>query len=220
MRFLKTKILRAQEALLTRNNQESSSLSRTSENDIETLLEKAPSSYENPEKITAPSFNSNTANAQARRSHRNLFRASHLVNGGAMKNIVLNYGKAIGSFAVSHMAIPYLEESLEKFNITLAKFREFVNQQKAKIGGICSLRTLLLANKDDGEHVIACKKVFGQIAEVFIKYFSVNWIIHGRVTHKLTYLKFRYKMLRRIQNPECFTYIRERINNKRPVKKL
>jgi len=130
------------------------------------------------------------------------------------KNVVINFGKAIASFATSRLALPYLDSLFHKELITLEDFNDFIGDAKNKIGGIESFRSLLLILKDDSSKIIACKKVFAMIAEIFIKYFSINWIIHGRVTHKLTYLKYRFKILRRIQNPEMFTYISEGRKNK------
>lgn len=130
------------------------------------------------------------------------------------KNITINYGKAIISFATSSLALPYLKPLLQRFEITLGDFISFISPSKSGIGSIGSLRNLLLIFQDDLERVVACKKVFRLIGEIFIKFFSVNWIIHGKVVHKMTYLKYRSKMLRRIQNPEYFTYIRQTQKNK------
>lgn len=126
------------------------------------------------------------------------------------KNMSINYGKAIISFSTSSVATPYLKDVLQKHNLTRDEFVAFVTRAKESIGGMSSLRSLLLVSESDSEQVVAFKSTFKYISEVFIKYFSVNWIIHGKVTHKMTYLQYRFKMLRRIQDPEHFTYIRER----------
>jgi len=127
----------------------------------------------------------------------------------ATKNIVINFGKAIAAFANSELAEPYLNELFVKEGIAADDFKTFSADAKAKIGGIDSFRSFLLATEKDDPREVACKKVFTGIAEIFVKYFSVNWITHGRVTHKLTYLKYRFKILRRVQNPHLFTYISE-----------
>jgi len=126
------------------------------------------------------------------------------------KNMSINYGKAIISFSTSSVATPYLKDVLQKHGLTRDEFVAFVTRAKESIGGMSSLRSLLLVFDSDSEQVVALKSTFRYISEVFIKYFSVNWIIHGKVTHKMTYLQYRFKMLRRIQDPEHFTYIRER----------
>ena len=82
-----------------------------------------------------------------------------------------------------------------------------MNREKAKLGGISSFRAMLLAGERENAKTEACKRVFQWISEVFIKYFSVSWIIHGKVSHKETYLKYRFKMLRRVQKPEAFNSI-------------
>jgi len=125
------------------------------------------------------------------------------------KNIVTNFGKAMVSFAVSDLAQPYLNLILEKLNqegksIQLANFLDFMGNVKGSITSVESFRSMMLEEKNDSEMNILCKKIFRSIGEVFIKYFSVNWIIHGKVTYKMIHLKFRYKMLRRIQNPLMF----------------
>lgn len=125
------------------------------------------------------------------------------------KNITINYGKAIASFAISYIAIPYLKIRLQNNIITFSEFTTFMTKAKSDIGGIQGFRTLLLVEETDTPKVAACKNLFQYISETFVKYFSVNWIIHSKLTHKLIYLKYRFKMLRRIQNPEFFTYIKD-----------
>jgi len=132
------------------------------------------------------------------------------------KNIVINYGKAIAAFASSDLAIPYLADLIKDEEFSYDGFVKFIIGAKETIGGIASLRSLLLENENENEEIKRYKKVLRMIGEVFIKYFSVNWIVHGRMTHKIVYLKYRTRMLRRIQNPEYFTYIREHKENKQP----
>jgi len=124
------------------------------------------------------------------------------------KNIVINYGGAIIAFAASSLAEPYLEPHLKKEGVTLKQFVDFVQASKGKTNSIQGFRSLLIISETDNETTKTLKQIFAKISEVFIKYFSVNWIMHGRVTHKLVYLKYRCRILRRIQNPEYFTYIK------------
>jgi len=125
------------------------------------------------------------------------------------KNIVKNYGKAICSFGCSDIAKPYLEPILEKEKVQQKQFQEFISKVKESIDSIQSFRALLLIRDDDTSDVVAFKRVFASIGEIFIKYFSVNWIFSGRITHKDAHLKFRFKMLRRIKHPEFFTYLKQ-----------
>jgi len=125
----------------------------------------------------------------------------------ATKNLVKNYARAICSFAISHLAIPYLEVILEKETISLAQFTKYVKKIRATIHGLFHFRATLMVSQDDNEEIAGAKRVFSAIGEVFIKYFSVNWIFNSRVFHKEAHVKFRNKMLRRIRNPEMFTYL-------------
>ncbi len=125
----------------------------------------------------------------------------------ATKNIVKNYGKAICSFASSKVGEPYLQQITHKYNVSISEFVNFVLNAKENIESMSSFRNLLLVHAEDDEQTSKLKKVFAAVSEVFIKYFSVNWIFSGRLTYKEIHLKFRFKLLRRIQNPESFTYL-------------
>lgn len=124
------------------------------------------------------------------------------------KNIAKNYGSAIATFACSAIALPYIKPLLEQEGLSLQAFIDYGKQMKKFITGIDSFRSSLLVKSTDGSMSASCKRVFQKISEVFIKYFSVNWIFTARIAHKLVYLKYRGKMLRRIQNPELFTYVK------------
>ena len=124
------------------------------------------------------------------------------------KTVVKNYGKAIASFATSVIAIPYLTPHLQKENIQLNEFTKYISMAKDMIEGIDTFRALLLVRETDNNNESAYKRIFQRIGEVFIKYFSVNWIYSGRMTNKQVHLKCRFKMLRRILNPELFTYLK------------
>jgi len=123
------------------------------------------------------------------------------------KNIVKNFGKAISNFAMSEISAPYLDPILEKEGVKLQDFIAYINKTKSNIDGLFRFRALLIPLKEDTEEISAIKRVYRAIGEVFIKYFSVNWIFHGRIQYKEAHLKSRYKMLRRIQHPELFTYL-------------
>ena len=124
-----------------------------------------------------------------------------------VKNVVKNYGKAMCSFAYSEMAKPYLQVIVKRHNITIQEFSEWVQNYKERVDSIESLRWLLLALPSDEESIRACKRVFQNISEIFLRFFCVNWIYSGKLRHKQTHLNFRTKMLRRVRNPELFTYL-------------
>ena len=126
------------------------------------------------------------------------------------KNIVKNYGKAFCMFASSEISIPYFNSILNKrnyHNIKTNEFMQFFKIQKEKVNNIESLRKLLIVETEDTQEMSEYKTVFQQLCVTFLKYFSVNWIYSGRLLHKDAHLKARFKMMRRVQNPEFFTYL-------------
>jgi len=130
---------------------------------------------------------------------------------GNSKNIVKNYGKALCSFASSVTAVPYIENIISNRSFLYIKrdsFMDYIKDKKEGIHSIESLRRLLVENTDDNKEIRAYKKLFQEISIIFLKYFSVNWIFGGKLMHKNAHLKFRFKMLRRVQNPEHFTYLK------------
>jgi len=136
---------------------------------------------------------------------------------GHSKNIVKNYGKALCGFASSEIAIPYLELIIarESFNyVKISDFMDHIKSKKNGINSIESLRRLLVKNEHDDMVMAAYKRLFQEVSIVFLKYFCVNWIFGGRLLQKNAHLKFRFKMLRRIQNPQHFTYLQTVIKPK------
>jgi len=202
MRFLKTKIRLSQEA---------------SQKKIEKDI-KAPSRQDSSSNASSPSTKSEIRSRQAYKnsSKTTLFddQQKKLAKTEAFssasnpkKNIIINYGNAIAAFALSRLAVPYLQPYVDNGQIKLKDFTDFVTQAKAKITGLEGFKSLLVIHDDESEDVVTYKNIFKALCEVFIKYFSVNWIIHGRVSNKLVYLKCRFNMMRRIQNPDQFTYL-------------
>ena len=124
------------------------------------------------------------------------------------RNIVKNYGRAIASFCLSDIAVLYLDPLILEEEVQISRFKSFILSVKENIDGISSLRSLLLANRDDVKEVAKFKKIFQKICIVFIKYFSVNWIFSSKLKDKITHLNCRFKMLRRVMNPEYFTYLK------------
>jgi len=125
-----------------------------------------------------------------------------------VKNVVKNYGKAMCSFAYSDLARPYLEPIVKEEKVTVDGFSEWIQDNKERVDSIDSLRWLLLPTPKEDEDTVKYKRVFQKISEIFLKFFSLNWIYSGRLTHKETHLSFRRKMLRRVKNPVLFTYLR------------
>ena len=131
------------------------------------------------------------------------------------KNIVKNYGKAICKFIASRVAWDYLDPLLLQEQIQFKDFMAFVNNSKKSIDGLYHFRSILLESEDDDRNIAAYKRVFKAMGEVFIKYFSVNWVFHSKIQYREAHLKFRYKMLRRIKSPELFTYLKSSKDKKK-----
>jgi hypothetical protein len=125
-----------------------------------------------------------------------------------LKNVAKNYGRAICNFILSDIADPYFPLQVEGKSVDIRKFRELIKERKNKLDGIEDFRDLLLIKEEDSEEMALYKTLFKILGEIFVKYFSVNWICSGRLNYKMEYLKVRNKVLRRIRNPELFTYIR------------
>lgn len=124
------------------------------------------------------------------------------------KTVVKNYGKAIASFAANPIAFPYLMPLAARERVDIEDFCDYIRSVKDTIEGIDTFRVLLLVKNTDPQQLASFKRIFQGIAEVFIKYFSVNWVFSGRMMDKETHLKVRFRMLRRVQNPELFTYLK------------
>ena len=189
MRFLKKKIALAQASLLHHNKQTLQHPPQDKSN--QTLTDQASSKKRR--RIPGVSFTPE--------------------NVRSTKNIAKNFGRAICSFATSHLAIPYLLPLCEEHKVAPEEFVAYVNKIKGCIDGLHKFRSILMINKDDSKEVVTYKEMFKKVGEIFIKNYSVNWIFSGKVQHKEAHLKFRYKMLRRIRCPELFTYIKK--NNRR-----
>ena len=138
---------------------------------------------------------------------------TEIFNHGKGEKIVRNYAKALVSFASCTMAVPYLTAIIHKEEncgnkLDVKLFQRYIKTKKQKTVNISRLRALLLVQARDSDTTKMYKHLFSEISVVFIKYFAVNWIFSGRVKYREDHLKYRLKMLRRIRNPEYFTYLR------------
>jgi len=129
------------------------------------------------------------------------------------KNIVKNYGRAMITFALSDMSTLYLNRILSPEDGTVKEFRKYLEREKESLNSIRSLREMLLPLEHDTPKTANFKVVFQKISEIFLKFFSVNWIFNSKINEKSLHLKYRLKFLRRIRNPEHFTYL-ESFNKK------
>jgi len=195
MPFLKEKIKSKQQALARHTESDSS------------LNSKAQSFSETNDSVGTPSSSGKEEVLLPQRKRRQKPTCPK----GPSKNIVKNYGKQLCSFSSSLIAVPYIESVIEKNlfqHIKIAAFQEFIKEKKEGINSIDSLRKLLVPEQEDSDELKAFKTIFKQVSIIFLKYFSVNWIYGGKLTHKNSHLQFRFKMLRRVQNAEHFTYLK------------
>lgn len=123
------------------------------------------------------------------------------------KGLCRNYGRAISSFALSSLALPYIRQ--QKIMISFEQwegFRSFVKVIRRVINGTDSLRAAVLVTQNDSGDILIYKRTFQILAEIFIKFYSVQWITHSkRLSLRTLHLKYRYKVLKLILNPELYT---------------
>jgi len=152
-----------------------------------------------PNSARKPKFNEASASLR-------LLDANKKAN--SSKNIVKNYGRTMVTFAISSMALPYISGKLKEENLEFKDFKDYLFLRKETIDGISSLRALLLITEDDDDTLVSIKRVFRFSSEIFIKFFSVNWIFNSKLGDKPSYVKSRFRLLRRINDPEHFTYFK------------
>ena len=126
----------------------------------------------------------------------------------ANKNIVKNFGRAIANFASSDLAFPYLEPLLKEKNVNWKDFVHYALSMRDFIQNIETFRDSMLRNEYEGKQKEDYKEFFRKAAEIFVKYFSVNWIFSGKMVYKMEYLKMRGTLLRKIRNPDSFTHLK------------
>ena len=119
-------------------------------------------------------------------------------------NIFRNYGRAICTFIASKVGAPYLFPLLDKEELDKRTFLAYITEIKDNISDLLSFRSILLLRAKGPAEVEAYKRVFKEMSGIFVKYFSVNWIYSGKILQKEAHLKFRFKVLRRINSPDFF----------------
>jgi len=124
-------------------------------------------------------------------------------------NIMKNYGRAMANFALSSMAQNYLVPILSNLNITLSSFHNYISTRKKSANCIKQLRAMLPLGFDSAEEDVNFKKAFQQICIIFLKFFCVNWLYSSKIAEKIAHLKYRFKILRRVRNPQYFTYLKD-----------
>jgi len=199
MRFLKGKIARAMKAKGT-DPSENEGLN------IQISIDPMPD-------LPMKNLRTSKYTLRSRETHailpRNSFNASNSYSrvSTSNNNIMKNYSRAMLHFTESNTALPYLQKKLEEHGIQLARFQEILNSKREKANCIKGFRELLLVHPHDDSELVSFKGVFQGICEVFLKFFSVNWIFNSKINDKILHLKYRGKMLRRVRNPQFFTYL-------------
>jgi len=203
MPYLKNKVNRARD--------KSHQVSPTQDVKIEENLQVACKKEELPVVKEAAGFKpflKAETNSKAQSTPKKSSQGSKKECSQSNKNIVKNYARAMVNFAVSAQALPYLDKILQdEDEINLNDFRMYMQERKEDITSIKNLRELLMVNDDDEDQAIAFKRIFRKTCIVFIKFFSVNWIYSSKVSDKITHVRYRFKILRRVKNPEFFTYL-------------
>jgi len=196
MPYLKNKVNSAR--------QNNSSISRANAQKLQILDQTQPTSLK-----TKVEARKEPSKKDSKKSSQTVSKMKRDQSKPSSKNIVKNFGKAMCSFASSELSLPYLNRINVNWDVNLENFQEYIQKKRDLIDSIDSLRSLLLIMKNDDEVIVGYKKIFQEISIIFIKYFSVNWIFQGKMSHKQAHLKARFKMLRRIKSPQHFTYFKD-----------
>ena len=201
MRFLKNKVARALEIHGRFINE---LLSR----DKRILKHKVTANRIRTQTIKGSSSPKITKNQNTKLVQEMELRSQPKSQKNSAKNIVKNFGRAIASFCLSEIALLYLEPLMMRKSVVNESFKKFIYNAKDKIDSISTFRSLLLSEEVDSDEISAFKRIFQEMSIIFIKYFSVNWIFSSRLLNKIAHLNCRFKMLRRIMNPQYFTYLK------------
>jgi len=115
------------------------------------------------------------------------------------KNIFKNYGRAICNFIVSNIGEEYSTLITDRLKVTMEQIKNYVHQSKENLNGSQGFLEFFLKRENDSAELLELKEAVARLGIIFIKYFSVNWIIHSKLLYKLDYLKCRSKILKMIQ---------------------
>ncbi len=173
MRFLKNKILLAEEARQRREQKSQSS----SPSDRSLSLKISPETT-NFDHETSLSHN-NTTRRMKPSSPIHMTNNLNLTFTKPTKNIIINYGKALASFAASDLADPYIKQLFGDEKVDVEKFKRYANEAKAKVAGYESFESLLAATSTDGPEMVLFKKMLRKLGEVFINPLRIEYNEQG-----------------------------------------
>ena len=105
------------------------------------------------------------------------------------------------SFTHSALGSSYLGVKLHDKGICHEIFEQFVSTWRGRINDIQTLLGLLIVRTYDNVQTAACKSVFKEILELFLKHFSLDWILkNDKAGNKMKFLRYRTKLLRKLQS--------------------
>ncbi len=192
MRFLKSKIVRSAESkrLQSRKEDEVSSPEKLP---LKTLTEGVFSLLKHP----------------PRKDSKSSCKSEFSPRKSSSENIIKNYGRAMTNFALSSLALPYLKTILPKSGSNLSAFLSFIKKKKKSANCIKKIREMLPSRVNQDGPNIAEKMVFQELCVIFLKFFSVNWLFNSKIDNKGAHLGYRFKILRRVRDPDHFTYLKD-----------
>lgn len=125
----------------------------------------------------------------------------------SQRTIMKNYSRAIFNFAISTVALSSLDGIFSAHQINGQNFREFVTNRDLNLDSITNLRNLLFVRRADSQEIMNIKRVFKEMCMIFLKTFSLNWILQSKIENKGAHIKYRSKMIRRVNNPRLFAQL-------------
>ena len=161
--------------------------------------------YKNEGKIFYPE-DASTSKVSKSKKNPKITSTSYKRTSQRLKNIVKNFGKQCANYAIKRFSTKLLKCSLNSKEIPL--FRKYIKINMKKITNIKNFRELLLVSGADSPEIAKFKKIFQKTCEEFINFYSTNWIFNSsKIKDVRGHIDARFKLLRRIQNPEYFTYL-------------
>jgi len=106
------------------------------------------------------------------------------------------------SFLLSTLGSPYTAAELESQGVSHEVFEKFLNLWRGKINNTQTLLGLLVVRIYDSKETVACKLVFKEMIQLFLRHFSLDWILKNDKTgNKMRFLRYRSKLIKKLQKP-------------------
>jgi hypothetical protein len=118
---------------------------------------------------------------------------------GTPQNVIKNYMKAIASFALSDLALPYLVPLLDASSVNQNEFANFICTYKDQVESLPGILALVNDDEEMDSFLKECKNIFKEMCVIFLRYYATNWIYNSqKLKHKEILLKNRLLLQRRI----------------------